>query len=84
MLVLHNTISGRLGNIEAIEQTLDLPYSNHATGVQTEETVIEADYDVHVMHGVRFEPDFQYVVQPNAQANIKDAAVFGFRLHVSF
>jgi carbohydrate-selective porin OprB len=33
---------------------------------------------------VTFMPDFQYIIQPNAQANIKDATVFGFRAYVDF
>jgi carbohydrate-selective porin OprB len=33
---------------------------------------------------VHFQPDFQYVFRPNAQANIHDAAVFGFRARVEF
>jgi len=37
-----------------------------------------------VFRGVRFQPDFQYVFRPNAQSNIKDAAVFGFRASVQF
>ena len=81
---MHNTISGRLGNIEGVEQALGLPYSNKATGIQTHETVIEANYDIHVMRGVHFQPDFQYVIRPNGQANITDAVVFGFRASVSF
>lgn len=84
LLCLHNTISGRLGNVQGIEQSLSLPYSNRATGIQTEETVLEANYDIHVMRGVHFQPDVQYVIQPNAQANIHNAVVLGFRARVSF
>jgi porin len=84
LLCLHNTISGRLGNVQGIEQSLGLAYSNDATGIQTEETVLEANYDIHVMRGVHFQPDFQYVIQPNAQTNIHDAVVLGFRARVSF
>jgi porin len=84
LLVLHNTISGRLGNVEGVEQALDLPYSNSATGIQTRETVLEANYDIHVMRGVHFQPDFQYVFRPNGQANIPDAVALGFRARISF
>ena len=34
--------------------------------------------------GVDFQPDFQYVFRPNAQSNIHDAAVLGFKSHVTF
>ncbi len=46
--------------------------------------LLEADYKFRVADGITFMPDFQYVIQPNAQANIKDAAVFGFRAYVDF
>ncbi len=44
--------------------------------------VLEANYDIHVMRGVNFQPELQYVFRPNAQTNIHDAAVFGFKAHV--
>ena len=75
-------ISGVLGKVQAVEQTLGLPFSNGATGIQTHETILELNYDVDVIRGVHLVPDFQYVFRPNAQGNIKDAAVFGFRLNV--
>jgi porin len=77
-------ISGVLGHIEGIEQDLGLPFSNGATGIQTHEMIVEADYNVQVFRGVNFMPDFQYVIRPNAQANIHDATVFGFRATVQF
>ena len=46
--------------------------------------ILEVNYDIHVYRGVNFEPDFQYVFRPNAQSNIHDAAVFGFKAHVTF
>jgi len=84
LLFTYNTISGHLGYVQSIEQIYGLPYSNSATGVQNEETLLEANYDVHIMNGLHFQPVVQYVVQPNAQANIHDALVFGFRARVSF
>ena len=77
-------VSDRLAGVQAIEQSLGLPLSNKATGVQSHEMIFEANYDIHVFRGVHFQPDFQYVVRPNAQANIRDAAVFGFRARVEF
>jgi porin len=77
-------VSSRLAGVQSIEQSLGLPLSNKATGVQSQEMIFEANYDIHVFRGVHFQPDFQYVVRPNAQANIRDAAVFGFRARVEF
>jgi porin len=82
LLVLYNTISGRLGNVQAVEQALALPLGNNATGIQTHEMIVEANYDIQLYRGIHFQPDVQYVVRPNAQRSIKDAAVFGFKLHV--
>ena len=78
------TISGVLGKVQAVEEALGLPLSNGATGIQTHETILELNYDIHVFRGVHFQPDFQYVFRPNAVANIKDAAVLGFRADVQF
>jgi porin len=84
ILFNYNTVSGQLGKVQAEEQELGLPFSNNATGVQTREMILEVNYNIHVWQGLAFQPDFQYVVRPNAQANIHNAAVFGFRAHVWF
>ncbi len=84
LLFTYVGVSSRLAAVESIEQTLDLPLSNNATGVQSHEMFIELTYDIPVYRGVDFQPDFQYVFRPNAQANIHDAAVFGFRARVEF
>ncbi len=41
--------------------------------------ILEANYRIHVYRGVDFRPEFQDVIQPNAQSNIKNAAVLGFK-----
>ena len=70
--------------MQAEEEELGLPVSNNATGPQTHEMIVELNYNIHVYSGLTFEPDFQYVVRPNAQSNIRNAVVFGFRAHVVF
>lgn len=84
LLATYVDVSGRLADVEATEFASGLPLSNNATGVQSHEVVIETNYDIHVVRGLNFQPDFQYVIRPNAQANIPNAAVLGFRAHVSF
>ena len=84
LLFSYNTVSGALGNVQGQEAELGLPFSNGATGIQTHEMILEVNYTIHVYRGVSFMPDFQYVFRPNAQTNIKNAAVFGFRANVSF
>jgi porin len=77
-------ISPRLGQVETVEDALNLPISNGATGPQSHETVLEANYKARIGRGVSIQPDFQYVFRPNGQANIPDAAVFGARASVEF
>ena len=76
--------SGPMGKVQAEEQELGLPFSNGATGIQTHEMFLEANYNIHVWRGVDFRPEFQYVIRPNAQSNIRNAFVVGFRAHISF
>ena len=84
LLFTYFATSGALGKVQAEEQELGLPFSNAATGVQTHEMILEANYNIHVYRGVDFRPEFQYVFRPNAQSDIRNAAVFGFKAHVQF
>jgi porin len=84
MLFTWVDVSNRLAAVQSIEQSLGLPLSGNASGVQSHEAIFEVNYDIHVFRGVHFQPDFQYVFRPNAQADIHDAAVFGFRARVEF
>lgn len=84
LLFNYSTVSGQLGKVQGVQQELGLPLSNSATGVQTNEMILELNYNIHVYRGVNFMPDFQAVFRPNAQSNLHNAAVFGFRAHVVF
>jgi porin len=84
LLFIRETISGRLGNVQGAEQALGLPYSNGATGIQTREDIFEANYNIHVYSSISLQPDLQYIIRPNAQSNIGNALVLGFRAHVGF
>ena len=84
LLVSYNTVSGMLGKVQVAEQELGLTISNNATGPQTHEIILEANYDIHVTKGVNVQPEFQYLLHPNAQASSHDAAVLGFKAHVEF
>ncbi len=84
LLFSYIKMSGALGAVQAEQLELGLPISNAATGVQTHEMILEANYNIHVYRGVDFRPEFQYIIRPNAQANIRNAAVFGFKASVQF
>jgi porin len=77
-------MSGALGKVQAQQLELGIPVSNSATGIQTNEMIFEANYNIHLYRGVDFRPEFQYVIRPNAQTNIRNAAVFGFKASVEF
>ena len=84
LLFAYVSISDRLAKIQAVEQDFSLPFSNGATGIQSNEMILEANYQLAVVPGINFIPDFQYVIRPNAQSNIPNAAVLGFRAYVNF
>ena len=83
-------VSDTLGKTEALQQELGLPitgnggqfYEGLPPGVQSHTYNFEANYQIHVFRGVTFAPDFQYFIRPNAQANLPNAAVFGFKSHI--
>ncbi|GAB0114854.1 carbohydrate porin [Acidisoma sp. C75] len=68
------------------EMSPSISFSNGATGVQTNEEVLEANYDIHAFRGayrgINLMPDFQYVIHPNAQSGIPNAVVPGLKAHV--
>ncbi len=84
LLFNYQKVSGQLGRQQEFDQIIGRPLSNGATGRQSHQEIIEINYDIHVTQGVNFEPVFQYYFRPNAQANIKDAAIFGFKSHITF
>jgi porin len=84
LLFTYFAMSGPLGKVQAQQLELGIPVSNSATGIQTNEMIFEANYNIHVYRGVDFRPEFQYVIRPNAQTNIRNAAVFGFKASVEF
>jgi porin len=84
LLFTYIGMSGTLAGVQAKQQALGLPLSNNATAPQGHEMILEANYNFHVYTGVDFRPGLQYVINPNAQSNIKNAVVLGFKFNVSF
>ena len=93
LMFSYNAISGKLGKTEALEQELGLPitgqggsanpfYDGYTPGIQTHSMILEVNYQIHVWRGVTFAPDFQYFFRPNAQGNLPDAALLGFKSHI--
>jgi porin len=51
---------------------------------QSAETVVEANHRLQLTPWLYVTPDFQYVIRPNGQSDIDDAAVFGGEISVDF
>ena len=84
LLFTYDTVSGALGQVQTQQAKLGIPLSNAATGPQSHEIVFEANYDIHLTHGAKIQPDLRYIVHPNAQRDIHNAVVLGFKGHVEF
>ncbi len=84
VLFSYVNVSPYVTKAEALDIQLNQPIPGGATGIQHHEEIVELNYDIHVYRGVNFQPEFQYVIRPNGQKNINDAAVFGFKTHVAF
>lgn len=85
LLFNYANISGALGKQQALDQAFGLPVVGSSTGgIQRHQEIIELNYDIHVYRGVSFQPEFMYYFRPNGVANIPDAAIFGFKTHISF
>ena len=88
VLFAEQTISGRLGKIQGEEQELGLPISGsfggvpNAAGIQSYAMNFEVNYQIHVYRGVTFAPDFQYFIRPNAEKQLPNAALIGFKSHI--
>ncbi len=86
-IATYQRVSGLLGKAEGLGFSEGLPLLDipgGASGVQTWTATFELNYAIHVYRGVTFAPDFQYMIRPNAQSNLPDAAFLGFKAHVEF
>ncbi len=78
-------ISGALGKEQGLDLAFGLPtLGSSSNAIQHNQEIIELNYDIHVYRGVNFQPEFQYYFRPNGVNNIPDAAIFGFKSHISF
>lgn len=89
LLFIHQTMSGKLKRAQRyyLSQTGlsgGFPGGALRPGLQTAEDTFELTYIIRLYEGVRFQPDFQYEIHPNAQKNINDAAFLGFKSQVEF
>ena len=87
----YTQLSGTTTRQEELEQEFgilpappagNVPSSESVSGIQTHSFVLDVNYQIHVYRGITFAPDFQYFFRPNAQGNLPDAALLGFKSHV--
>ncbi len=85
VLFAYTQVPSNLTNTQRLEQELGLPLTGGfinapiQPGPQTHTINFELNYQIHVFRGVTFAPDFQYFIRPNAQKNLPDAALLGFK-----
>lgn len=74
-------MSDPLGKVQSGGEEFGIPFSKWGDRHPDSRN---PNYNIHVYRDLDFRPEFQYVFRPNAQSNIRNAAVFGFRAHVEF
>jgi porin len=81
-LVYQGLIPGRDDDLTA----LAVYYGEFSDKLQDHnaETVIEANYRLQLAPWLYVTPDFQYVIRPNGQSDIDNAAVFGGEIGIEF
>lgn len=82
--VTHGWVSNAMRLSQNLHYAHDGRYPNGLFSAQSYEIIIEAQYSYHLYHAVDLQPDFQYIVHPNAQAGIRNAAILGGRARVNF
>jgi porin len=81
-LVYQGLIPGRADDLTA----LAVYYGRFSDELpdQSAETVVEANHRLQLAPWLYVTPDFQYVIRPNGQSDIDNAAVFGGEIGVAF
>jgi porin len=81
-LVYEGLIPGRDDDLTA----LAVYYGKFSDKLQDQnaETVVEANHRFQLTPWLYVTPDFQYVIRPNGQSDIDDAAVFGGEISIDF
>jgi porin len=81
-LVYQGLIRGRDNDLTA----LGVYYGKFSDRLQDQnaETVVEANHRFQLTTWLYVTPDFQYVIRPNGQSDIDDAAVFGGEISIDF
>jgi porin len=82
--VAYGRVSPFLTQVQQLQVELGMPLSNSAPGVQTNETILEANYHIKLHPGLYVMPDLQYIIRPSAANRYPNAWVAGFRISAVF
>jgi porin len=77
-------ISDPLIETQVLQAAAGLPLANDAVGVQSKETILEAEYEIALGKGLSLTPDIQYIVRPGAARTYPNATVVGLQLKADF
>jgi len=81
---VHARVSTDLSATQMLQAQLGAPLSNSAPGVQMDEMLVEANYDVAAYRGVEVMPDLQYVICPIGTSRYPNALVLGLQVKARF
>lgn len=81
---VHARVSNDLTAAQTLQAELGEPLSNDAPGVQTDEMLVEANYDVSAYPGLEVMPDLQWVIRPSGASRYPDALVLGLQVRARF
>ena len=82
--VAYGRVSPFLTQVQQLQAELGMPLTNRAPGVETNETILEANYHFKLYPGVYLMPDLQYIIRPSAANTYPNAWVAGFRISATF
>lgn len=82
--VTYARVSPFLTQVQQLQTALGLPLSNAAPGVEIDEIVLEANYNIKLYPGLYLMPDLQYIIRPSAASTYPNAWVAGFRVNALF
>ena len=78
--VAYGRVSPSLTQVAQLQAEFGLPLGNGASGVETHEIILEANYYT----ALYLMPDLQYIIRPSAGTTYPNAWVAGFRLSATF
>jgi porin len=82
--VAYGRVSPSLTQVQQLQAEFGLPLSNDAPGVETHETILEANYHIKLHPGLYVMPDLQYIIRPSAASTYPNAWVAGLRISATF